>query len=316
MLAYGHDAHTAAAIARIREHLGETAEPFFVFGGTGANVLGLEAMLRPHEGAICAETSHIQVDECGAPERYIGCKLLPVAAPSGKLTPESVATRLTGIGFEHHVQPRVVSIAQATEYGTVYAAAEVRALADFAHAHDMLLHMDGARIANAAAAMELPLRALTVDPGVDVLSFGGTKNGMMGGEAVVFFDPARARDFRYQRKQAMQLPSKMRFIAAQFNALLTDELWLRSARHANRMALRLADRVRAIPGITITQPVDSNAVFATLPAEIIPELQAAFYFYVWNEERSEVRWMASFDTTEEDVDRFAETIARAAGSPR
>lgn len=316
VLAYGQDPHTAAAIARIREHLGERVEPFFVFGGTGANVLGLESMLRPHEAVICAETSHIQVDECGAPERYIGCKLLPVPAPSGKLTPESVATRLVGIGFEHHVQPRVVSIAQATEYGTVYAPAEIRALADFAHAHDMLLHMDGARIANAAAALDVPLRTLTVDAGVDVLSFGGTKNGMMGGEAVVFFDPARARDFRYQRKQAMQLPSKMRFIAAQFDALLTDDLWLRSARHANRMARLLADRVRGISGVTVTQPVDSNAVFAIVPEKIVSELQAAFYFYVWNEERSEVRWMASFDTTEDDVEVFAETIARAAGSPR
>jgi threonine aldolase len=272
--------------------------------------------MRPHEAVICSNYAHIQVDECGAPERLIGCKLLGVAAPDGKLTPDLIVSRLGGTGNEHHSQPRVVSISQATEYGTVYTPAEIRALAETAHAHDLLLHVDGARIANAAAALGVPLRAITAEVGVDALSFGGTKNGLIGGEAVVFFDPARANHFRFMRKQGMQLPSKMRFIAAQFDALFTDDLWLRSARHANAMARRLAERVRDVPGVTITQAVDANAVFAILPARAIPALQESSFFYVWDEARSEVRWMASWDTTADDVDAFASTIARAMGSPR
>lgn len=314
--AYGDDPYTAAARARIREQLGGSAEAFFVFNGTGANVLGLQAVMRPHEAVICSDFAHINVDECGAPERYVGCKLLGVATPDGKLTPALVASRLAGIGVEHHVQPRVVSISQSTEYGTVYTPGELRALADFAHENGLRLHVDGARIANAAAALDLPLRAITADAGVDVLSFGGTKNGLLGGEAVVFFDPADAAEFRFIRKQGMQLASKMRFVAAQFDALLTDDLWLRSARHANAMAERLEERVRRIDGVTITQPVDANAVFAIVPRQAIPVIQERFFFYVWNEERSEVRWMASWDTTAGDVDEFAATIARAVGSPR
>lgn len=314
--AYGDDPFTATAIATLREHLGGTAEIFFVFGGTGANVLGLHALMQPHEAVICSRYAHIHVDECGAPERFIGCKLIGVDAPDGKVTPEAVTARLGVVGNEHHSQPRVVSISQATEYGTVYTPDEVRALADTAHAHDLWLHVDGARIANAAAALDVPLRAITADAGVDVLSLGGTKNGLVGGEAVVFFDPARAERFRFMRKQAMQLPSKMRFIAAQFEALFTDGLWLRSAHHANAMARRLAERVRDVPGVTITQAVDANAVFAVLPAGVIPALQESCFFYVWDEVRSEVRWMASWDTTAEDVDAFARTIARAIGSPR
>lgn len=314
--AYGDDPYTAAAEARICEQLGGSAEAFFVFNGTGANVLGLQAVMRPHEAVICSDFAHINVDECGAPERYVGCKLLGVATPDGKLTPALVASRLAGIGVEHHVQPRVVSISQSTEYGTVYTPGELRALADFAHGHGLRLHVDGARIANAAAALDLPLRAITADAGVDVLSFGGTKNGLLGGEAVVFFDPADAGQFRFIRKQGMQLASKMRFVAAQFDALLTDDLWLRNARHANAMAERLEERVRRIDGVTITQPVDANAVFAIVPRQAIPVIQERFFFYVWNEERSEVRWMASWDTTADDVDEFAATIARAVGSPR
>ncbi len=314
--AYGDDPWTAAAVARIREHLGESVEAFFVFGGTGANVLGLQAVMRPHEAVICAELAHINVDECGAPERYVGCKLLGVPSPDGKLTPELVRARISGVGVEHHVQPRVVSVSQSTEYGTVYSPAELRALADMAHEQGMLLHVDGARLANAAASLGVPLRAITADAGVDVLSFGGTKNGILGGEAVVFFDPAHAREFRFIRKQGMQLASKMRFVAAQFDALLTDDLWLRSARHANAMARRLEQAVRGIPGVRVTQPGVANAVFAELPPEAIPLAQEAFFFYVWDERRSEVRWMASWDTTEDDVDQFAAAIARAVGSPR
>ena len=308
--AYGDDPYTARAVEVFRSHFGAAAEVFFVFNGTGANVLGLQALVRPFEAVICADLAHINVDECGAPERFTGCKLLGVPAPDGKLTPAAIAGKLRGIGIQHHVQPRVVSISQSSEYGTVYTPAEIRVLAEFAHAHDLLLHMDGARISNAAAALDLPLGAITVDAGVDVLSFGGTKNGLLGGEAVVFFDPARAERFRFLRKQGMQLSSKMRFVAAQFEALLGTDLWRRSARHANAMARRLAGGLGAIPEVTITQPVEANAVFAILPHDRIPALQAQAFFYVWDDTRDEVRLMASFDTTEDDVDRFIAAAAR------
>jgi threonine aldolase len=313
--AYGDDPCTARAVEAFRAHFGPATEVFFVFNGTGANVLGIQALVRPHEAVICADLAHINVDECGAPERFTGCKLLGVPAPDGKLTPAAVEGRLRGIGDQHHVQPRVVSISQSSEYGTVYTPDEIRALADFAHAHGLLLHMDGARISNAAAALDLPLRAVTADAGVDVLSFGGTKNGLLGGEAVVLFDPAHAERFRFIRKQGMQLSSKMRFVAAQFEALVGTDLWLRSARHANAMARRLGDGLRRIPGVTVTQSVDANAVFAILPRGRIPALQAEAFFYVWDETRDEVRLMASFDTTEDDVDRFVSAVARHAASP-
>lgn len=312
--AYGDDPYTARAIERFRHHLGPNVEVFFVFNGTGANVLGIQALARPHQAVICADLAHINVDECGAPEKIAGCKLLGVPAPDGKLTPAAIAARMRGIGDQHHVQPRVVSISQSSEYGTVYSAAEVRALADYAHANGLLLHMDGARIANAAAALDLPLRAVTADAGVDVLSFGGTKNGLMGGEAVVFFDPFHAESFRFLRKQGMQLASKMRFVAAQFDALLADDLWLRNARHANAMARRLADGLRPIPGVTITQSVDANAVFAILPRARVSALQAEAYFYLWDEAQSEARLMASFDTTEADVDQFVMAALRHLGT--
>lgn len=311
--AYGDDPYTARAVECFREQFGADTEVFFVFNGTGANVLGLQALTRSYDAVICAELAHINVDECGAPEKFSGCKLIGIDAPGGKLTPDAVRAQIHGIGVQHHVQPRVVSISQTTEYGTVYTVDEVRALADCAHTNGLRLHMDGARIANAAAALGVPLRAFTVDAGVDVLSFGGTKNGMMGGEAVVLFDPAVAAEFRFVRKQGMQLASKMRFIAAQFEAMLTNDLWLRSARHANAMARRLADRLRQIRGITITQPVQANAVFAIIPAEHVAALQREGFFYIWNDSRSEARLMTSFDTREQDVDRFADAAARIIG---
>jgi threonine aldolase len=295
--AYGDDPWTPRAVARVRALVGETAEVFFVFGGTAANVLGLGTVLRAFEAVICAEGAHIDVDECGAPEHVLGVKLLPVPAPDGKVTIEAAEMHLRGIGVPHHVQPRVLSLTQSTEYGTVYTVEEIRALAGWAHAHDLLVHMDGARLANAAATL-----------GVDVLSFGGTKNGALGAEAVVFFDPMRARDFPYVRKQGMQLASKMRFLAAQFDALLTDELWRRAAGHANAMARRLADGVRELPGVRITQRVEANAIFAELPRAAIAPLQSTHRFYVWNDRRNEVRWMTSWDTTEDDVDEFVERI--------
>jgi threonine aldolase len=306
-LAYGADPWTAAAIRLIRSEFGE-AEAFLVFGGTGANVVGLDALLRPHEAVLCASTAHIYVDECGAPERFLGVKLLPLPAPDGKLSPATILGALTGLGSQHHVQPRVISISQTTEYGTVYRPEELRLLASLAREHDLLLHMDGARLANAAAALDVPLRALTADVGVDVLSFGGTKNGAMGAEAVVYFDRARATSARYGRKQAMQLPSKMRFVAAQFVALLNDGLWRRNALQANQMAKLLAELVMVVPGVTLTQPVDANAVFARVPQAHFEALQAAGDPTVWNPAALEVRWMCAFDTTEGDVRKFAKEL--------
>ncbi|HEX8433641.1 low specificity L-threonine aldolase [Archangium sp.] len=312
-LAYGSDPWTERAVAKFREHLGAHVDVHFVFNGTGANVLGLSALLRPYHAILCAESAHINVDECGAPEKTIGCKLVDMPTPNGKLTPALVEPRIRGLGDQHHVQPRVISISQSTELGTVYTPKEIRALADLAHRHGMYLHMDGARISNAAAALGLPLRAITTDCGVDVLSFGGTKIGLMMGEAVVVFDPRLAPDFKFLRKQGMQLASKMRFVAAQFEALLTDDLWLKSARHANAMATLLAQEVSSIPKVRLTRPTEANGVFATLPAELIPRLQEHTFFYVWDEATSEVRWMTSFDTTEGDVRGFAARLRELVG---
>jgi threonine aldolase len=306
-LAYGGDPWTAAAMRLFRAEFGEV-DAFLVFGGTGANVVGLDALLQPHESVLCASTAHVYVDECGAPERFLGVKLVPLPAPDGKLSPSIILGALTGIGAQHHVQPRVISISQTTEYGTVYRPEELRALATFAGEHQLLLHMDGARLANAAAALDVTLRALTADVGVDVLSFGGTKNGAMGAEAVVYFDRARAVSARYGRKQAMQLPSKMRFVAAQFEALLKDGLWRRNALQANRMAKLLAELVAAVPGVTLTQAVDANAVFASLPRARFEALQAAGDPTIWNAAALEVRWMCAFDTTERDVREFAAEV--------
>jgi threonine aldolase len=306
VVGYGGDPYTASAIKKFREHFGKDVEVFFVFNGTAANVLSLQALTRPYHAVLCPELSHIYTDECGAPEKFTGCKLIPLPAPDGKLTVVTAAHAYHGVGDQHHVQPRVVSITQATEMGTVYKPAEVEALARFAHDLNMFLHMDGARISNAAAAQGLTLREATRDLGVDVLSFGGTKNGLMGAEAVVFFKPALAADFLYLRKQGMQLASKMRFMAAQMEALLTDDLWKRNAEHANRMAKLLEQKVRKIRGVKIVYPVEANGVFAQIPQKAIAKIQERYFFYVWSEEDSVVRWMCSFDTTEEDVKQFAE----------
>ena len=310
VVAYGADPYTDQAIKIFKKHFGKHVEVFFVFGGTGANVLGLKAATRPFNAVVCAETAHINVDECGAPEKFTGCKLLSVPTPDGKVRAEQVKPFLDHIGFEHHVQARVISISQATEMGTVYTAAEVKALASFAHKNEMLLHMDGARIANAAASLHTDLRKITGDAGVDVLSFGGAKNGMMFGEAVVFFDPKLAEGFKYLRKQATHLPSKMRFISAQFTALLEKDLWRRNAEHANRMAQILATELAQIPQIKITQKVESNGVFAEVPKKFVPLLQKKYFFYVWNEATSEVRFMTSFDTTEEDIEDFVGLVRK------
>ena len=301
---YGRDAHTAATIEKMRDHFGDDAEVFFVFSGTGANVLSLQSIAHSYNTVICSETAHIYTSECAAPEKQIGCKLSPVPTNDGKIDRDGIARHLHHFGNDHHVQPSAVSISQATEYGTVYSPNEIEVIASFARDHGLRLHMDGARLANAAAHLGTSLRAISVDAGVDVLSFGGTKNGMIAGEAVVFFDPELARNFAYRRMQGMQLSSKMRFIAAQFDALLTDDLWLRSATHANRMAALLGRGLADLPGCTLTQRVEANEVFAIIPREHVAALQNEFFFSVWTESTGECRLVASFDTTEEDVNQF------------
>jgi len=310
VIAYGDDPYTARAVEQFQKHFGKDIAVYFVFGGTGANVLGLQAVTKSYNAVICAETAHINVDECGAPEKFTGCKLLSVSTPDGKIRAEQIGPFLHGVGFEHHVQPGVVSISQATEMGTVYTQREVKTLSGFAHKHNMLLHMDGARIANAAVSLNASFKEIAKDAGVDVLSFGGAKNGMMYGEAVVFFDKQLAADFKYIRKQGMHLPSKMRFIAAQFEALLSGDLWRRSAAHANRMAQILASELAKIPRITITQKIEANGVFALVPQKYIALLQKKYFFYVWNDETSEIRLMTSFDTTEQDIGEFIRLVRK------
>ncbi len=311
--AYGADVWTAKALAWFRSQFGDDSETFLVWNGTGANVLSLRAMTKPFSAIICTEPSHINLDECGAPELLTGCKLIDLPTPDGKITPAMLRQAVRGVGDEHSVQARVVSVAQSTERGTVYTSDEMAALCFAAHDLDLLVHVDGARVANAAAALDLPLRAFTRDVGVDILSFGAAKNGCMGAEAVVVFNPALAGDMKFLRKQSMQLSSKMRFLAAQILALAEGDLWLANARNANAMAKRLADGVRGLPGLEITQPVDANAVFVMMPPEIVSELQKTFHFYVWNEKNGEVRWMTNWATAAEDVDEFVAAIRNAMG---
>jgi threonine aldolase len=308
--AYGDDDWTARLRERLRELFGDV-EPFPVFNGTGGNVTALSAVLRPYEAVICPETAHINVDECGAPERIAGAKLVDVPAPDGKLTPELLRSRLTGFGDQHHVQARVASISQSTELGTVYTPAEVTALAETAHEAGLLLQMDGARLVNATEALGLELRELTTDCGVDVLTLGGTKCGLLGAEAVVFLRPELAADYLYARKQGTQLASKMRFISAQLLRLFEDDLWRQTAGHANAMARRLGDAVVATPGVELAYPVQANAVFAALPAPVIERLHERYHFYVWDEETGVVRWMCSWQTTPADVDQLVAAFREA-----
>jgi threonine aldolase len=310
-VAYGGDPWTARAEALLREHFGEQAVSYLVFNGSAANVLSLRALCRPWNSVICAAQAHINVDEGGAPEHIAGFKLQDVPTQDAKLAPEHVEWLLGRRGDEHAVQPRVVSVTQSTELGTRYSPYELHALAHFAHERGMALHMDGARLANAAAALDVPLRALTTDVGVDVVSFGGTKNGLLLGEAVVFCDPALAENFKYLRKQTLQLASKGRFIAAQFVALLEGDLWRRNAAHANAMAQRLADALAGVPGVRITQPVQANAIFAVLPPSATEQLQRDWRFYTWDEATGEVRLVCSWDTTADEVDAFAADVSRA-----
>ncbi|HEY1522108.1 MAG TPA: beta-eliminating lyase-related protein [Solirubrobacteraceae bacterium] len=308
---YGHDPLTERLAARFTHHFGDRAIAFPVWSGTAANVLCLRAACRPWQAAICAQTAHLNVDECGAPEAIAGVKLLSTSTEDGKLTPELVEPLIARVGDEHAVQPRVITISQCTELGTVYSVQETNALAELAHSQGLLLHVDGARLANAAAALGVSLAALTTEAGVDLLSFGGTKNGLLGAEAVVFLEPGLAEGFLYLRKQSLQLASKMRFLSVQLDALLAGDLWLRNARQGNAMAARLAEGLGEPQGVAITREVQSNAVFATLQRAAIEKLQREFDFYIWDEQRDEVRWMCSWDTTEEDVDGFLAAIGRA-----
>lgn len=308
--AYGDDAWTARLRERMRELLGEV-EVFPVFNGTGGNVTALAAALRPFEAVICPDTAHINVDECGAPERITGAKLVDVPTPDGKLTPELLRSRLVGFGDQHHVQARVVSISQSTELGTVYSPDEITALAETAHRAGLLLHVDGARLANAAEALGLDLRRLTTDCGVDLLTLGGTKSGLLGAEAVVFFRPELAAGYLYARKQGTQLASKMRFLSAQLLRLFEDGLWRETAGHANAMARRLGDAAAAVPGVELAYPVQANAVFAALPAAAIDRLHERYHFYVWDEPTGVVRLMCSWQTTSGDVDALAAALRDA-----
>jgi len=305
---YGNDPYTARAVKKFREFFGDDVEVFFVYNGTAANVLGLMTLRRSFNSILCPEGAHINVDESTAPEKFLGNKLIGIPAPDGKITAQQVKERIQRIGDQHHPQAKVISISQATEYGTVYTIDELKQLSEVAKSNDMYFHMDGSRIANAAVTLGRSFKDFTKDAGVDVLSFGGTKNGLMFGEAIVFFKPELAKNFMYQRKQGMQLASKMRFISAQFEALLTNDLWKRNATHTNALAKLLSSELAKIDGIRITQKVDANGVFAIMPAHIIEPLQKEYPFYVWNEKLNEVRLMCSWDSTEAEVKNFVTKV--------
>jgi threonine aldolase len=305
--AYGNDPMTAEAVELFKYTFGHDIEVFFVFLGTAANVLGLKTLMCPYDAVICTDVAHIHQDEGGAPERWAG-KLLTVPHENGKLNIRRAVSFLNYLGNPHKVQPKVISITQATEYGTVYTIDELKKITQFAHKHGLYVHMDGARLANAAVALNVSLKAITKDIGVDVLSFGGTKNGMMYGEAVVFCNPELGRLFPFVQKQGMQMASKMRYISAQFKAMLTDDLWRHNALHANKMAAYFAERLSECKSVRMTQPVEINCVFAQLPSAVIPRLQEKFPFYVWDALAHEVRLMTSFDTQKEHIDAFVEVL--------
>lgn len=316
-IAYGEDDETLRLQDLVREHFGAQAQAFPVFNGTGANVVALQSICRPWEAVICTETAHVNVDEGGAPEKVAGLKLWTTPTVDGLLTPEAIDIHAVRFGDVHRAQQAVVTVTQSSELGTAYSVDQLAALVEHVHGLGMKVHLDGARIANAAAGLGVSLRAITTDVGIDILSFGGTKNGAMGAEAVVVLNPALADAVPFLRKSSMQLASKMRFVSAQLCALLTDDLWRRNATHANGMAQRLRDGVQGIPGVEVQRQVDANAVFAILPRDVTARLQESYRFYEWDEATGEVRWMCSWDTTAEDVDGFVVAVARemSASSP-
>ncbi len=305
---YGNDFYTEKAEAVFRSIFGENIDVLFVFNGTGANVVSLQCAVQSFDLVLCAETAHIHSDECGAPVKATGCMLRPIATFDGKLTPELIEPYLKGFGNMHNVQPRVVSISQTTELGTIYQIDELKRLCDFAHANGLVVHLDGARISNAVAALGVDIKSCTVDCGVDIMSFGGTKNGLLMGEAILIFNPALSVNAQFIRKQTTQLFSKMRFISAQFLALFEHDLWLTMARHANRMAQLLASEIKQLTFLDLTQPVEANALFVKLPAAIVAPLQKNFPFYLWDEKNVEARWMCSYDTTEEEIHLFVSRL--------
>ena len=308
--AYGDDSYTKKADKKFEEHFGRSINAYFMFNGTAANVLGLKAITNSYNSIICADISHINTSECNAVEIFTGCKLLTIPSNDGKITVEEVKAHLYLLGEQHHAQPKVISITQPTEMGRLYTKSEIRKLADFAHKNKMYLHMDGARLSNAAAALGTSLKEITRNAGVDVLSFGGTKNGSMSGEAIIFFNKNLSRDFKYIRKQGMQLTSKMRYISAQFITLLSNNLWLENAQHANKMAKYLETKLKKIPGVKLTHKTETNGVFVIIPSKYIPIIQKKYFFYVWNEQISEIRLMTSFDTKKEDIDDFVDYLKK------
>lgn len=309
-IAYGQDEYTQRALNKFKEHFGENIDVYLVYNGTAANILGLKSVTESFNSIICAETAHLNVHECCGPEKFIGCKLTVIPTTDGKLTVDMIKPYLVGFEDEHMAQPRVISITQPTELGTVYTPSEIKKLSSFAHKNRMLLHMDGARLSNAAASLKVDMKKITADVGVDVLAFGGTKNGMILGEAVVFFDKEFSKRFKYIRKQGMQLASKMRFISAQFEAFLSDDLWLKNAEHSNKMAQFLYSKLKDISQIKITQKVEANAVFATIPKKHINTILKKYYFHITNEQINEVRLMCSFNTKKEDVKKFTDFIRK------
>lgn len=310
---YGDDPWTVAAVSRLREHFGARVEVLPVWNGTAANVLCLRAVVDSHHAVLCAESSHLWRDECNAPEQLLRAKLVPIGTPEGKLTPDLVKPLLRGFGGVHHAQPRVVSVAQPTEWGTLYTLEELRHLAALAHENDMYFHVDGARLANAAVALDVPLGSFGSELGIDLLSFGGTKLGLMGADAVILFDPALAERSAFYRKQAMQLGSKQRFVAAQLEAVLDGDLWRELAARANAMALRLGAGIREVPGFTQVRPVETNAVFVEIPAALVAPLQQHASFHLWDAPHGIVRWMTAWDTSPERIDGFVAAAASLAG---
>lgn len=306
-ISYGDDDYTGKANQLFSSIFGKV-KVLYAFNGTGANIISLKCCTLPFQAIVCAQTAHINSDECGAPTHQMGSSLLTIDTPNGKLTPEAIKPLLSRIGNVHNTQPKVISISQSTELGTVYSISELKELSSFAHRNNMYLHMDGARISNAVAALGVGLKEATVDCGVDIMSFGGTKNGLMIGEAVLIFNEKLVENAPYFQKQTAQLFSKNRFIAAQFIALLTNDLWKEMATHSNRLAGLLAREVSKIPGVKITQIVEANAVFAIIPAHAIDALRSKYRFYTWDEQTTELRWMCSFDTTEDEVRDFVSTL--------
>ncbi|MBO9668712.1 MAG: low specificity L-threonine aldolase [Bdellovibrio sp.] len=305
---YGTDDWTDAAIGEFKKHFGEQAQVFFVFNGTAANVTALRAITRPWQAVFCSDVAHINVDECGAPEQMGGFKLLPVCSHNGKLSVEDLDQNYIRRGDQHYSQGQVLSITQPTELGTVYSLEELKSLITWAKNKNLLVHIDGARLSNAAISLQKTFKEFTTDLGVDVVSFGGTKNGLMMGEAVIFLNKQLAHDFKYVRKQSSQLPSKSRFIACQFSEYFKNDLWKQIAGNSLDRAMDLYNAVKDIPGVTVREKPQSNAVFAKIPPAWVKPLRENFFFYVWDEKTFECRWMTSWDTQKQDIENFAAAI--------